>query len=204
MKQKIKKFCLKCGKELNWTGRQYIRKYCSFSCSNSHHDFISMGKTGWTKERRKNFKCHPNNKNRGNHEIKTPEEIEKLRESGRKGGINSAKKQPERSKGEIFLANLFIENKYKVSNSVWDLVQGYEIDIFLPELKTAISYNGPVHREPIYGEIRLEQVKRRDEYRCRKLNEMGIKHIIVEDHGPFNEEKVRKQFEWCIEQIKLT
>jgi endogenous inhibitor of DNA gyrase (YacG/DUF329 family) len=192
-KKELRKFCLKCGKELTWTGRHRRRKYCSFICSNSHHNYYLMWCNSLKKLDRSKI---------GNHKPRTPEEIERLRKIAKIGGINSAKNQPKRSKGEIMLSNLLKENGYNVKNSVWNLINGYEIDMFLPDQNIAISYNGEVHRKPIYGEIRLKQVISRDSYRNRKLLEMGIRHIVIEDEGMFKEEKVKKQFEWCLEQLK--
>ncbi len=118
-----------------------------------------------------------------------------------KGGINSALNQPNRSKGETLLANTFLKNGYKIKTNIWDIVLGYEIDIFLTDFNIAISYNGPVHRIPIYGENRLRQIVQRDSYRNRKLLEMGIRHIVVEDEGHFSIKKVNKQYLWCLEKI---
>lgn len=128
-------------------------------------------------------------------------EIERLRQIAKIGGINSAKNQPKQSKGELLLAKLLSHNGYRIEQSSWDIVIGYEIDIFLPDLNIAISYNGEVHIKPIYGIKRLNQVINRDSYRNRKLREMNIKHIIVEDEGRFDIDKVKKQFEWCLQQM---
>ena len=188
---KVSKYCLKCGKVLTWTGRHKRRKYCSFVCSNSHHNYVEM----WIKSR---LVSHTSPGNPGKRDEK---EINRLRTIGAKGGIARAKIQVRRSKGEILLSELFSKNGFKLKTNVWNIVKGYEIDIFLPDYNLAISYNGPVHRTPIYGVIRLQQVLRRDSYRDRKLSEMGIRHIVVEDEGHFSVKKVNKQYLWCLEKI---
>jgi hypothetical protein len=108
-----------------------------------------------------------------------------------------------RSRGENRLAELLIAHGMTVRQSVWDLVEGYEIDIFLPDFNTGISFDGPVHRLPIYGEKRLAQVQRRDAYRNRKLAEMGVRHIVVQDVRQFSEYKTASQFRSCLAALSM-
>lgn len=185
-KVKKPKVCPVCGKEFLFKGRNYRRKYCSFKCSNSHHDFVAMGRKGGLAPHR----CKPGPKG-SNREIR-----ERLAKIGRRGGIASAKVQAKRnrSQGEAYLALLLCQDGYKVVQNTWDLVPGYELDIWLPDLKTAISYNGPVHYEPIYGPTRLRQVQQRDRYRNRKLTEMDIRHIIIKELGRYDKERIEEKF----------
>lgn len=187
-------YCLRCGKRLLWSGRQKRRKYCSFKCSNAHHSFSEMAQKN-TGPRVLGPDC-------GNRRKRSKTEIERLRQIGHIGGVKSAKNQPRRSKGENLLAILLSRSGFIIEQGVWSIVPGYEIDILIPQLNIAISYNGPVHRLPIYGAQRLKQVRVRDTYRDAKLKELGLKHIVVNDEGRFSEKKVFAQYLYCLEHIK--
>ena len=187
-KTRVPKTCPICGKKFLFEGRRYYyRKYCSFKCSNSHHDFVAMGRKGGLAP----HKCKTGPKDS---ERETRGEC--LARIGSKGGIASAKLQAERnrSQGEAYLALLLRRDGYKVIQNTWDLVPGYEVDIWLPNLNVAICYNGAVHYKPIYGEGRLRQVRQRDRYRHRKLTESGIKHIIVREWERYDKRKVAAKF----------
>lgn len=185
------KFCKKCGIYFRDNSKKNGRQYCGYVCSNSHHDFVVMGrKGGYAGKGSKKDGC-------GRIGKRSIAECKRLSEIGMIGGMMSAKKQVQmnRSKGEDYLAELLRDVGFDVKQNAWDIVEGYEIDIFLPERNVAISYNGPVHYEPIFGDVRLRQVQRRDEYRNRKLQEMGIRHIVVKETGKFSKKKVEKSFE---------
>ena len=185
--------CQRCGKPLFWTGRQKRRKYCSYVCSNAHHDFSSMGKkradsrTEWT----------------GNPGKRSSEEVERLRRIASVGGQKRVRDNPRRSKGEIALGESLKKHGYRVRQNVWDLVKDHEVDIYLPDLKVAISYNGPVHYQPIYGEGRLRQIQNRDAYKHRKLCEMGVRHIIVKESKRFSQKRAAVHLKWCLKQLDM-
>jgi len=201
MKRKPK-ICPKCGKEFLFEGRSYRRKYCSFKCSNAHHDFKKMGRLG-------GLVRNENTKKRGyygtRNRIIDEKERNRLRIISSKGGIASAIKQAKtnRSRGENHLAKLLKKDGFNVLQSNWAIVPNYEIDIWLPQKRVAISYNGMVHYKPIYGEKRLIQVRCRDQYRDRKLKELGIQHIIVREIGRFSEENVRANYLLLKEKLKF-
>ena len=160
----VEKTCLKCGKALTWTGRQRRRKYCSDSCSGTHRrqvrHCLRCGKElNWPSKQRSRKYCSNECSYVGNPSCHTKEGRERLKIIGSIGGINSAKRQGKRSKGENQLAMMLENIGLLVKQSVWSIVKGYEIDIFLPDHNIAISYNGTVHREPIYGQGRLNQIK---------------------------------------------
>lgn len=146
-----------------------------------------------------------NTEKRGNPGKRSKEEIGRLRTIASSGGIISAQIQAKknRSRGENYLAKLLRERELKVYQSIWNIVSGYEIDIWLPELKAAISYNGPVHYKPIYGEKRLIQVIRRDKYRERKLKELGMKHIVIKDLERFNKERIEQHCHQVLTNLNL-
>ena len=183
MKTKTEKFCKKCGKLLVLTKNQYYKRYCSLKCSRNMKDkyCLRCGKllTFTKRQRQRNYCSHECAFVKGKNGVKrSPEETERLRKIASIGGIKRAKMQVKSSKGEILLAELLVKKGYEVERNVWDIVKGYEIDIFLPDLKVAISYDGDVHRLPIYGQKRLNQVINRDKYRSRKLKEMGMQQFV--------------------------
>lgn len=63
----------------------------------------------------------------------------------------------EGSKAERFIVNSLMKEGYEVTFHSKDLVvnEKLEVDIFLPQLKTAIEIDGPAHFFPIWGEERL-------------------------------------------------
>mgnify|MGYP001199210125 CR=1 FL=1 len=68
------------------------------------------------------------------------------------------------SKAEKSLKEKLEENGYTVVLHKKNLIPGqYEIDLFLPELKTIIEIDGPQHFLPIWGEDKLQQVIKSDE-----------------------------------------
>ncbi len=184
MPNKAIKYCKRCGSVIANSGPSGRRKYCGFKCSNAHHDFVAMGHATEGIKRKHVDSDH-------------------YRNIGLIGGIASAKKQAvmNRSKGENFLAVLLRRAGLNVRQSVWDLVDGYEIDIFLPDRNVAISYNGPVHYKPIYGEKRLRQVRSRDRYRSRKLKELGVRHIIIKEFRRFRESISQEHFSTVLASI---
>ena len=70
----------------------------------------------------------------------------------------------EGSKLEKFLLNKLVEAGYKTEfHKEYLLVNSrLHIDIFLPELSTAIEVDGPSHFEPIWGDDQLKKVQRSD------------------------------------------
>lgn len=81
---------------------------------------------------------------------------------------------------------------YKIIHHDLDICTPYEVDITIPELKIAISWDGPFHRHPIFGIKVLENNKKRDNNKINKLKKIGWKTIIIEDNcSKFSEIKVR-------------
>lgn len=60
------------------------------------------------------------------------------------------------------------------------LLNGLEIDILLPDIKTAIELNGPVHYFPIYGSDKLEKIRDADTRKRCMLNSLGYGLIIID------------------------
>lgn len=79
-----------------------------------------------------------------------------------------------RSYGECALIVLLRRNfpSLKILPNDRTQLEGFEIDIFLPELNAGIEFNGPHHFKPVYGEKVFQKTKNADKAKraiaCRK------------------------------------
>ena len=98
-------------------------------------------------------KAQWDNKTEGEKEELRRMAMEAIREAGKNG-----------SKTERHLKNFLEENGYKVVFHKKDLANrsGLEVDLFLPELKTAIEVDGPSHFLPIWGAEKLTKQQKSD------------------------------------------
>lgn len=88
---------------------------------------------------------------------------EKKREMQEKAGRALRLACIEGSKAEKFLKSKLESQDYEVVMHKKGLVQGnFEIDLFLPGIKTIIEIDGPQHFLPIFGEERLAEVIKMD------------------------------------------
>lgn len=55
-----------------------------------------------------------------------------------------------------------------------------ELDIFVPSLMVAFELNGIFHYEPIFGGIKLAQIKSNDQCKFAKCHEAGIDLCIID------------------------
>ena len=69
----------------------------------------------------------------------------------------------EGSKAEKSLKKNLETDGFEVVLHKKNLIQGkYEIDLFLPEIKTIIEIDGPQHFKPIFGEMKLQKTIKQD------------------------------------------
>ena len=57
---------------------------------------------------------------------------------------------------------------------------GSELDIYIPSLKLAIEIQGIFHYEPIFGELKLNQIKKNDLEKKSKCKNLGIELICLD------------------------
>lgn len=116
--------------------------------------------------------------------------IKSLKITGTKGIIGS--------KAENYCYELL---KEKLGNIVkhhdMDNAEPYEIDISIPSKKIAISWDGPFHNKPIFGQKKLLRVQNRDKKKQKILESKGWDFIVIKDntnhYNPrFVEEKVNE------------
>ena len=100
--------------------------------------------------------------------------IKSLKITGKKGIIGS--------RAENYCYKLL---RVKLGNGVMhhDMsnAEPYEIDISIPSKKVAISWDGPFHYKPIFGNRKLLRVQSRDKNKQTILENKGWKYISVKD-----------------------
>lgn len=100
---------------------------------------------------------------------------------GRSGGKISAKIQTRRSKDEIALFEL-IASQIPSAIPNHQIVGGWDADIYLPEQRIAILWNGPWHYKELgISGHSLLQVQNRDHIKQKEFNAMGIRVFVFED-----------------------
>ena len=85
--------------------------------------------------------------------------------------------------------DLFLQNFYptvKVITNDRDVLNGMELDFYFPDLKIAIELNGIWHLKPIRGQVFLDKIKNKDQYKISRCKELGINLFVLEDHKSSN------------------
>jgi hypothetical protein len=66
----------------------------------------------------------------------------------------------------------------------------YELDIYIPQYRMGIEYEGPLHYEPIFGEKRFHKVLETDAKKVALAAEKGISLIIIDGRIKSFEEQI--------------
>lgn len=104
-----------------------------------------------------------------------------IRKSQSLSGRISANKRVKRSKDEMKLFEL-IKNKIPTALSNQIIVDGWDCDIAIQELKLAILWNGPWHyRDMKMKNHSLKQVQNRDKIKISLFEKEGWKTLIFRD-----------------------
>jgi hypothetical protein len=85
------------------------------------------------------------------------------------------------SKAESLLCKFLETAGYIVDRNRRDILNGLEIDIWIPSLRTGIEYNGVYHLQPIHGEEALRKIQERDSLKKKFAEELGVRLIVLED-----------------------
>lgn len=89
------------------------------------------------------------------------------------------------SKNEILCHQLLMERlpEIEVIHHDYGVVPRLELDITIPAMKVAITWDGVGHRQPVYGETAFRRIQTNDKRREVILVEKGWRHISVVDNG---------------------
>ena len=116
-------------------------------------------------------------------------------EVGKKGGLASVKIQSKsrRSKNEIYFAELC---KQKFNNVLTNepMFNGWDADIIIEDIKTAVLWNGKWHYEKIKKEHSVEQVQNRERIKIKEIEGRDYKVYIIKDMGKYKKEFVENEF----------
>ncbi len=97
------------------------------------------------------------------------------------GGKKSASQQIRRSKDEIVLYNL-CKDYFKSVRHNQSLINGWDADIIIDDIKAAILWNGPWHYQSMpHKNHSLLQVQTRDKIKYDQLTSIGWKVLVFED-----------------------
>ncbi len=121
---------------------------------------------------------------------------------GRKAGLASVKIQSEkrRSKNEIYFAEL-CKQKFKEVLTNKPIFNGWDADIIIEDIKTAVLWNGKWHYEKIKKGTSVKQIQNRDKIKESEIIESGYKVYIIKDMGKYKKEFVESEFDKFILKI---
>ncbi len=96
---------------------------------------------------------------------------------------NKLKRKSRRSKIEAKFYNLIVKEfpDLNILSNDKTMLDGYEVDVAIPELKLAIEWNGIVHFKPIYGQTKLDNVQSRDADKLKIASNKDINLIVISD-----------------------
>jgi|688.fasta_scaffold01889_42 hypothetical protein len=96
-------------------------------------------------------------------------------------GKKSASVQIKRSRDEITLYELCKSYFSNVEHNQ-PIFEGWDADIIIHDIKTAILWNGPWHYKDLgFNNHSLKQVQNRDKLKINIINKMGWKSLVFED-----------------------
>lgn len=61
------------------------------------------------------------------------------------------------------------------------MLDGFEVDIAVPDLNLGIEWNGIVHFKPIYGQEKLSKIQLRDQKKQKIAEKKNISLIVISD-----------------------
>lgn len=95
--------------------------------------------------------------------------------------FNNALMIGHRSKAEVLLEET-LKNKFRSVEILFNnrkILGGLELDVYIPELKFAIEWNGIFHIKDIRGNLNV--VHRKDKIKLEKCKDLGIELMVIED-----------------------
>ena len=132
--------------------------------------------------------------------IKDPNVIQKISEGGKKSASVQSKKR--RSKNEKMFASLCVDQFSHVLTNK-PIFNGWDADIIIEDIKTAILWNGKWHYEKITEKHSVKQVQNRDKIKINEIKNLGYTPYVIKDMGKFNPTFVQEQFKKFMQGIQL-
>lgn len=134
-------------------------------------------------------------------ESMTPEEIKRFREAAGEGVRTAAK---EGSALERFLLEECIKAGYKVQfhKEHWVIRESLQIDLYFPEINTALEVDGPSHFKNIWGEDQLRRLQYRDSQKNGLLLQRGCCIIRVRQTQALSEKYKREILASVLETLE--
>lgn len=190
--------CEWCGKKINRPSPSKTHKFCSKKCEMDfkRKDRIEIECVICHKK----MKVQPSQKNRKYCSRKCM-------------GVDVRKrmiwKSPQyRSYGECAIMVLLKKNYPDIDFIPNDRIQlnGFEIDIWIPLLKTGVEYNGQHHFKPVYGDKVFKKTRMADmsKYKLAKQKEINLVYVIPDGSvSKTSITKIKNMFLTCCKNIGL-
>ena len=119
---------------------------------------------------------------------------------GKCGGLKSVQTQHRRSKNESLFFDL-ISAKLKAEPNK-RVVGEYDCDVFLPNFNVAVMWNGNWHFKKCAAKHSVAAVQNRDEYKIRKMVDVGITPYIISDFGKHNPAFIQSEYKIFLEWMQ--
>ena len=214
----ITKNCKKCNQEFSQEiikeGSDYIKEFCSVTCSHSRLQTDEMNKSrslklqGKTENRKcehceNEFEVKSYSKKRFCSILCSNRSNPITSDDARKGGLNSSTTQSEkrRSKNEILFAKLCTEYFKKVETNK-QIFNGWDADVIIDDIKIAVLWNGKWHYEKITKKHSVIQVQNRDKIKIKEIKKCGYTPYVIKDMGKYNPEFVNEEFNKFINYMR--
>tara|TARA_R100000005_G_C4997919_1_gene204634 strand:+ start:1224 stop:2018 length:795 start_codon:yes stop_codon:yes gene_type:complete len=134
--------------------------------------------------------------------VKAKESWDKLSDNKKANILNSAlaavrESSKTGSKLEKFLLQCLIDNGYKVEFHKEQVLANtkLQIDIYLPELTTAIEVDGPSHFEPVWGQDTLARNQQYDKKKTGLIIGKGMRLIRIQQQKDFTPTRAKLIFD---------
>jgi len=216
----ITKQCEKCGNDfevkrtLNKDGTQRIskkeRRFCSYKCSNSHVQTEETNKKrsmSMTKEKPVCKVCGKKLRKKNKHGycqkcwFKSPEFLIANKKMSEKLKGKSKSGNTKRSKNEILFHDLCKDHFNNVKHNE-PVFNGWDADVIIEDIKTAVLWNGKWHYEKIMEGHSLKQVQNRDRLKLIEIKKLGWEAYIIKDMGKYNPVFVKEKFDEFISTLQ--
>ena len=109
-----------------------------------------------------------------------------------------------RSKLEVFIESQLRSQFPTLDFETNSKTIGSELDFYFPSLKKGLEINGIFHYQPIYGEMKLQQIQKNDLEKLHQAQQFGIELIVYKDESKrFTKKKASQQWEEIKILLKL-